>query len=183
MKTLFLILLTTFIVCPASCLAGLTDAEALAFLNKEVPSVFSQIAPLEQRDPQDFRSALDEAKEAAEKHAKLIANGETAAAAAAVKMYALDFAAISLADAFLLSTDETEKASLTVKLKARIAESFDQWLIVEQSRLRRLEAELAKLRSEISKAASDKTNVIEKDAASLIEECRQYQMKKKAGSK
>lgn len=83
----------------------------------------------------------------------------------------------------MLAADEAEKAKLTAKLRSLIAASFEQWAIVEQARVRRVETELAKLKAELQQARADKDKVIEKDAAALIEECRAYQKKKVAGKK
>ena len=163
--------------------ADMPDAEALAILKTNAPQIHAQVAPLEKNDPQDFRSALDEAKEAAAEHAKLTASGDTAAAAAYLKMYAIDFEAISVADDIVLATDEAEKAKLTAKLRTLITASIEQWAIVEQARVRRVEAELAKLKTELQQALADKGKVIEKDTATLIEECREYQAKKAARGK
>ena len=55
--------------------------------------------------------------------------------------------------------------------------------IVEQARVRRVEAELAKLKTELQQALADKDKVIEKDTAALIEQCREYQKKKAAAKK
>jgi hypothetical protein len=175
MKLFFLLLLTLH---AAFLHAELTDAETLTFLQKQTPELYQKVAPLEKSDPEDFRSAMDDAKKAATDHAALIAAGDTTTAAAYLKMYALDFQAITLADKIVLATDEAEKEKLTVKLKSIIAASVEQWTIVEQARIRRLEAELAKLKSEFEAAITDKSKVIEKDTASLIEECRDYQKQK-----
>ena len=175
MKTLFLLLLAY------SCTllhAELTDADALKFLQKETPKIYEQVAPLEKSDAEDFRSAMDDAKKAATDHAALIASGDTSTAAAYLKMYELDFQAIALADEIVLTSDEATKQSLTDKLKVVIAASLEQWAIVEQARIRRLEADLAKLKAEFNEAIQNKSKVIDKDTASLIEECRDYQKTK-----
>jgi hypothetical protein len=171
-----LCLIFTFCVTPLR--ADITDAEALLFLKKNAPEIHLKIAPLEKSDPQDFRSSLDEAKTAATDHAKLIAAGDTAAASAYLKMYAIDFTAISIADEIVQATDEAAKQRLTEKLKERIAASLEQWAIVEQARIRRMEAELAKLKADLQQALTDKAKVIDKDTAALIEECRAYQKQK-----
>jgi hypothetical protein len=175
-----LILLILALV-PALLRAQVTDADALAFLQKHAPEIHRQVAPLAKSDPQDFRSALDDAKAAAAEHAKFVAAGDTAAAAASLKMYALDFDAIGLADDIVQSKDDAETKQLTAKLREVIAASYEQWAIVEQARIRRMEAELAKLKTELQAALADKNGVVEKDTAALIEECREYQRKKNAG--
>ncbi len=154
--------------------AGATDAETLTFLETNAPEIHAKVAPLETSDPQDFRSAIDDAKVAAAEHTLLIAAGDPSTAAAYLKMYALDFAAISTADQFLRATDPTEKDRLTTKLNELISASYDQWTIVEQARVRRMEAELTKLKAELAKALADKPGVVKKDTAALIEESREY---------
>jgi hypothetical protein len=104
MKLILLILA----LAPALLRAQVTDADALAFLQKHAPEIHRQVAPLEKSDPQDFRSALDDAKQAAAKHAKFVAAGDSAAAAAGLKMYSLDFAAISIANDIVQSKDKAE---------------------------------------------------------------------------
>ena len=178
MKTLFYYF-AVLLACGPLRAADMPDAEALAFLKANAPQIHTQIAPLEKADPQDFRSAIDEAKEAAAEHGKFTASGDTAAAAAYLKMYAIDFEAIGVADDIVLATDEAEKARLTAKLRTLIAASFEQWAIVEQARVRRVEAELTKLKAELQQALADKDKVIEKDTAALIEECRAFQKSKR----
>lgn len=155
-----------------------TDAAALAFLATHAPQIHAQVAPLEKSAPEDFRSAIDDAKEAAAEHAKLTTSGDTATAAAYLKMYAIDFDAIGVADEIVLTTDEAEKAKLTAKLRTLIAASFEQWTIVEQARVRRVEAELARLKAELQQAVSDKEKVIDKDTAALIGESRAFHQSK-----
>jgi hypothetical protein len=173
-------ILLIFALMSAPLRAQVTDAGALAFLQKHAPEIHRQVAPLEKSDPQDFRSAIDDAKQAATEHAKFVAAGDTAAAAASLKMYALDFAAIGLADDIVQSKDDEETKQLTAKLREVISASCEQWAIVEQARIRRMEGELAKLKTELQAALADKNGVVEKDTAALIEECREYQRKKKA---
>lgn len=180
MKTIFLFLLAFL---PAFLHAELTDAETLAFLQKQTPEIYQQVAPLAKSDAADFRSAMDDARKAATDHAALIAHGDSSTAAAYLKMYEMDFQAITLADEIVSITDAAEKEKLTAKLKTLIAASLDQWTIVEQARIRRIEAELAKLKTEFQEATRDKTNVIDKDTAALIEECRNYQKQKQAKKK
>jgi hypothetical protein len=95
-------------------------------------------------------------------------------------MYRIDFAAISLSDQILRTSDADEKQKLTVRLRQLIAESFDQWIIVEQARIRRLEKELAGLKVDFQTALTDREKVIERDTLKLIEESRAYQAEKKA---
>ena len=182
MKTL-IHCLALLIICGPLCAADMTDADALAFLKTHAPEIHAQVAPLEMSAPQDFRSAIDDAKEAAAEHAKLTTSGDTATSTAYLKMYAIDFDAIGIADDIVLATDEAEKAKLTAKLRTLITASIEQWAIVEQARVRRVEAELAKLKTELQQALADKGKVIEKDTATLIEECREYQAKKAARGK
>ncbi len=180
MKILLLFFLA---LCPSLLHAEMSDAEALAFLKKDAPEVYQKVAPREKADPHDFRSAIDEAKAAATEQAKLLAAGDTTAAAAHLKMYVLDFKAITLADQIALNQNATETETLKQQLATLIAASLEQWAIVEQSRIRRLEAELNQLRTELKDTLSDKAKTIEKDTAALIEECRQYQKEKAAKAK
>ena len=46
------------------------------------------------------------------------------------------------------ATDEVEIQRLTATLKDRVAASLEQWAIVEQARIRRMEEELAELISQ-----------------------------------
>ena len=70
------------------------------------------------------------------------------------------------------------QATLTAMRRQRISESFDQWAIVEQARIRRMEKELATLKSDFQKAIANKEKVIETDTQKLIEESRAYQQTK-----
>lgn len=177
MKTLIHCLALMFVCGPLRA-ADMPDAEALAFLKTHAPQIHAQVAPLEMSAPQDFRSAIDDAKKAAAEYEKLTTSGDTATAAAHLKMYLMDFEAIGIADDIVLTADATEKTKLTAKLRTLIAASFEQWAIVEQARVRRVEAELTKLKAELQQTLADKDKVIEKDTAALIEECRAFQKSK-----
>lgn len=155
-----------------------TDADALAFLKKHAPEIHAEISTLKNSEPADYRSALDDARKAAAEHAKLIAAGDAKAAAACVKMYAIDFEAIGVADEIIASKDDAEKARLTTKLRGLIDASFEQWAVVEQARIQRLDRELAALKTDYQQAITDRTKVVERDTAQLIEESRAFQKSK-----
>ena len=176
---IYITTLIAFLATLPVAFAEITDTEALGFLKKNAPEIHAQVALLESKDPQDFRSAITEAKEAAEEHALLIAASDNDSAAAYLKMYQLDFAAIRTADAIVLSTDEKKRAQLTAELSDLIAASYDQWAIVEQARVKRMEAELTKMKAELAKALADKSGLVKRDVATLIEECSAYQQSKK----
>ncbi len=181
MKKLLLPLAITFIVIITAAL-GQTPAshavDALAFVQQHAPEVHSRLLQLQTTDDMDYRSALDEASQAAADHAKILATGDTAAAAAFVKMYVIDFRAISVSDKLVSATDEAEKAQLRIDLQKLIAQSFDQWIIVEQARIQRMERELAALKADFLKAQHEREKVIESDTDKLIEESRAYQQQK-----
>jgi hypothetical protein len=173
MKTilcLFTLLVLTLLPAPAQG----TDAEALAFLKTHTPKIFAALAALKDAEPDDYRSALDDARKAAADHAKFSAAGDTNAAAAAVKMYEIDFAAIGVADGIVASKNDTEKQRLTNKLRGLIDASFEQWIIVEQARIQRLDQELAALKSEVANAITNRAKVVSADTAQLIEESRTF---------
>ena len=86
--------------------------------------------------------------------------------------------AISVSDKLVLATDEPEKAQLRAELQKLIAQSFDQWIIVEQARIQRMEKELAALKADFQKAQHEREKVIESDTDKLIEESRAYQQQK-----
>lgn len=177
MKRLFHLLATlALLLLPAA--AQSTDADTVAFLKTHAPEIHAEISALKNSEPADYRSALDDARKAAAEHAKLIAAGDTKAAAACVKMYAIDFEAIGIADEIIASKDEAEKARLTTKLRGLIDASFEQWAIVEQARIQRLDKELAALKGDYQQAVADRAKVIERDTAKLIEESRAFQKAK-----
>jgi hypothetical protein len=177
MKTilcLFTLLVLPFM--PAT--AQSTDAEALAFLKTHAPKIFAEISALKDVEPADYRSALDDARKAAADCTKFTAAGDTNAAAAGVKMYEIDFAAIGVADEIVASKDDAEKQRLTDKLHGLIDASFEQWVIVEQARIRRLDKELAALKSEVTNAITNRAKVVAADTAQLIEESRTFRKNK-----
>ena len=100
-----------------SAAAQSIHADALTFLKKHAPEIHAEISALKNGEPADYRSALDDARKAAAEHAKLIATGDTKAAAACVKMYAIDFEAVGISDEIVASKDDAEKARLTTKLR------------------------------------------------------------------
>lgn len=155
-----------------------TDADALTFLKKHAPEIHAEISALKSSAPADYRSALDDARKAATEHAKLIAAGDTKAAAACVKMYATDFEAVGIADEIVASKDEAAKTRLTTKLRGLIDASFAQWTIVEQARIQRLDKELVALKTDYQQAVADRAKVVERDTAKLIEESRTFQKSK-----
>ena len=155
--------------------AEVTEADALAFLKQHAPEILNDITPLKTSDPADYQSALDDAKKATAEFAIIEAAGDTTAMTAYVKMYTLDYQAIDTADQLIAAKDEKEKVVLTTKLTELITASFDQWALVEQARVTRLEKELTNLKADLSQAVGHRAEVIEKDTAKLIEECRAYQ--------
>ena len=173
MKIILLLVLSTL------PLLAQTEADALAFLQKHQPTIHAKVAGLKSTDASDYDSAISEAKQAVQSYARITSAGDTVAAAAYLKMYALDFEAISLSDAYLATKDESDRNSLKAKLQQVITASFDQWTIVERARVRRLEAELAKAKAELEAAVADRDLVILSDTDSIIEESRAYQAAKK----
>ena len=163
---------------PAIALADVSEAEAIAFLKKHAPAIHAKVAPLKTSDPADYRSALDDAKKTAADFAKLEATGDQTATAACLKMYAIDYDAIDVSDAILATADAKEKERLTGKLRGLIDASFEQWAIVEQARIRRVEQELAKLKADLQAAITNREQVVERDTAKLIEESRAFQKTK-----
>lgn len=178
MNRLYTLLAALLLLLPAA--AQSTDAEALAFLQKHAPSIHAEITALKDTEPADYRDALDDACKAAAEFAKLEAAGDTRVTAAYLKMYELDFAAIGLADEIAACSDKTQITALTKKLHGLIDASFEQWAIVEAARIARLEKELAALKAEHADAIANRTRVVERDAASLIEESRAFQKSKAA---
>lgn len=177
MKLLLLLGLLAASLAPS--LRAQTDDDALAFLKQHAPEIHAKITSLKDRDPADYRDAMDEAQQAAADHAKIVASGDAAAASAFVKMYAIDFRAITISDAILASNDKAEQERLTAELRGIIDASFEQWAIVEQARVKRLENELANAKAGLEKAIRNRTKVVEEDTAKLIEESRAYQERKK----
>lgn len=157
-----------------------TDAEALAFLKKHAPKVHAQIVVLEKAEPADYRDALADARKAAAEFAKLETARDAAATAAYLKMYELDFEAIGVADDIVASTDAAETERLTKRLRGLLDASFEQWAIVEQARIARLEKELAALKQEHATAVANRAKVVDGDTAKLIEESRAFQKSKRA---
>ncbi len=178
MKTLITFLLCMVIQTIAQ--AETTEADALAFLKKHAPDIHAKLTALKSADAADYANALEDAIQATEEHAKIEASGDTEAAAAHVKMYRIDFAAIALSDQILRTKDESEKQVLTTQLRQLISDSFDQWTIVEQARIRRIEKELNNLKTDLQKAITDRDKVIDSDTQKLIEESKAYQATKKA---
>ena len=177
MKPLFqLIAALSLLLLPAA--AQSTDAEALAFLKKHAPKIHAEISALEKSGPADYRSALDDARKAAADYAKLETAGDAKAAAAYLKMYAIDFEAIGIADEIVARKDAAESERMTKKLRGVIDASFEQWAIVEQARIQRLDKELAALKGDYQQAVADRAKVIERDTAKLIEESRAFQKAK-----
>lgn len=179
MNKLLTLLASLLLLLPLGASGEPGDAEALTFLKKHAPEILTEITKLKATAAADYRSALDDARKAAADYGKLEAAGDTAAAAAYVKMYAIDFDAIGVADDIVASKDEAEKTRLTQKLRELIAASFDQWTKVEQARVRRIEKELAGLKSDLQTALREREKVIESDTARLIGESKSHQAAKK----
>ncbi len=177
MKTIrHLLAALALLLLPAA--AQSTDAEAFAFLQKHAPKIHAELAALKAAAPADYRDALDDARKAAADYAKLEAAHDPAAAAAFLKMYAIDFEAISVADDIVASKGATETERLTKQLRGLIEASFEQWAIVEQARIARLEKELAALKTEHTAAVANRAKVVDGDTAKLIEESRAFQKTK-----
>ena len=177
MKTIQTILATlALLALPAA--AQSTDAEALAFLQKHAPKIHAKISALQKTGPADYRDALDEARKAAADFAKIESAGDAPATTAFLKMYEIDFEAISVADQIVASEDAAETALLTKKLRGLIDASFEQWAIVEQARIARLEKELAALKTEHAGAIAKRAKVVDDDTAKLIDESRAFQKSK-----
>lgn len=174
----FIARLIAILLVPAFANAQATDAEALAFLKKHAPPIHAEAVALKTTDPLDYSSVMEDARKAAADYAKLEAAGDTAAAAAYLKMYTTDFAATSVADELVLVKDDAEKDRLTKKLRQLIADSFDQWATVEEARVRRLEKEIAALKTDLQAALKHRERIITSDTAKLIEECKAHQAKK-----
>lgn len=175
MKLLIALLLT---LCPVALRAELSESDALAFLRKHAPEILHKVAPLKTNAPEDYLSALDDAKKAAADYTKIETAGDAAAAAAYLKMYALDYAAIEVADEIVAAAGTADTERLTKKLRTLIDASFEQWAIVEQARIQRMETELTKLKADLGQAISGRGKVVESDTAKLIEECRTFQQSK-----
>lgn len=158
--------------------AAASDDDTLRFLEKNAPEIHRDILALKSTQPEDYRSSLDEAAQAASEHAKLVADHETAAAAACIKMYIIDFAAIGLGDDIAASTDKAELSQLTIKLRQLIAASFVHWEEVEAARLRRLEKNLAAIKNDYQEAVKNRDKVIDSDTAELIKECQERKNRK-----
>ncbi len=171
---IFLLLSLTAFPCPAQ-----SEAEALAFVKQHHPAIHQKILTLKTTAPEDYQNALDDAIKATTDHQKILASGDAAAATAFLKMYDIDFAAIALSDQYLAAQTDPERTALKQQLQTKIAESFDQWLIVERSRVQRLEAELAKAKASVEEAARHREKVIAEDTEALLEESRTYQKSKK----
>ena len=164
MKVLFALLL----ILPAQLFAKDSDADTLTFLKTHCPEIHAEIVLLAEADPDDYRSAMDDATGATATYAAFVAAEDTPTARASLKMYEIDFEAIGIADELTLTTDKAKKESLTKQLRLLIDASFSQWAIVEQARLRRLENEISELKAELEKTISDRKNVIESDLQVLI---------------
>jgi hypothetical protein len=173
MKTLLPLIAALSLLLPAA--GQSTDSEALAFLKTHAPKIHAEISALKDSEPSDYRSALDDAQEAAADHAKLAAAGDTKAAVACLKMYEIDYEAIAIADKIVATKAPIESEQLTKQLRGLIDASFAQWAIVEQARVERLEKQLAALKTELTDALANRAKVVEGDTAKLIEECRTFQ--------
>lgn len=158
--------------------AELTDTQVLAFLQKNTPEIYAELSALKKSDPEDYRDAMQEATAAATEHARLVKIGDNSAKAF-LQMYALDYQAINEADKIVMSKDLAEKERAQEKLKTLIAESLEQWLIVEQARILRMENELTKIKNEMATVLADKNKVIAHDVEALMKECQLYQKNKK----
>ena len=154
------------------------DAASLEFLRKNAPAIHTIILSLKDGEPEDYRSAMSDAAEAAADHAALSAAGDSKAAEARLRMYVIDFDAIGVADEIAACKDEAKLPELKTKLRALIDASFAQWAIVEDARIRRMEKELAALKTAYADAVNRRAEVVESDAATLIEECREFQKNK-----
>lgn len=176
MKLLLLLLFTL----PFQLIAQSSDSEALTFLKTNRPEIHAAIIELKVTDPTDYRNALDHACIATADHARIVATGDTSAAAAYLKMYQIDFDAIGVADELAQTTDEAKKETLTQELRVLIDASFSQWALVEQARIKRLEKELAMLKVDLQKKISDRKNVVESDAQLLIREAKEDSQKTSA---
>ncbi len=174
MKLLTTLAALALLLAPA--LAQDADMAAIAFLQKHAPKIHADIAALKTTAPADYRSALDDAAKAAADYAKLA--DDPKAASAFLKMYALDFEAVGIADAIVASNDAAQTERLTKQLRGLIDASFEQWAIVEQARIARLEKELAVLKTEHAAAVASRAKVVDTDAAKLIEESRAFQKSK-----
>ena len=175
MKPLLTLLIASF----AISLFAESDDAALAFLKQHAGDIYTKITSLRDRDPDDYRDAMDDAQKAAADYAKIEATGDTAVAVAYVKMYHLDFQAITLSDQIIATTDKVEQQRLTQQLRELISQSFEQWIIVEQARVKRLEGELADVKAKLDHTLHDRAKAVDEDTAKLIEETRAYQAKKK----
>ena len=172
--------LTISLLCLLGCttLHAQSEAEALDFVKKHHAAIHEKITALKTRAPEDYQSAIEDAIRATADHARIEAAGDKEAAAALVKMYAFDFAAITLSDQYLAAKTDSERDSLKQQLRSKIAESYDQWVIVERSRLKRLEAELQKAKTAFEDAVKSRDEVITEDTEALIEESRAFQTDK-----
>lgn len=175
MKTLIITLL-----CLLSCatLHAQSEAEALDFVKAHHPAIHDKIVALKTTAPDDYQSALDDAEKAAADYARIEASGDKPAMEAFIKMYAIDFAAVTLSDKYLRATNDKDRADLKAQLRVKIAESFDCWVIVERARVKRLEAELAKAKVAIENAVTNREKVITDDTEALINESADYQKTK-----
>ena len=151
-----------------------SEGESLSFLQKHHPAIHAKLQALKTTNRADYDSAIAEAEKAATDYARIEQAGDQPAATAFLKMYALDFEAVSLYDQFLTATDEIQRKEFKAKLRDVIAASFDQWQIVERARIKRLESELARVKAELETAVENRDTVITDDTEAVIEESRAY---------
>ena len=155
-----------------------SETEALSFLQKHHPAIHAKLQSLKSTDRADYDNAIAEAEKAATDFARIEQAGDQTAAAAFLKMYALDFEAVSLSDQFLSASDDSQRQALKEKLRGVVAASFDHWEIVERARIKRLEAELTRVKAELETAVKNRDTVIKDDTDALIEESRAYRASK-----
>ena len=153
------------------------EAETLAFLKKHDAEIHAFLLDLRQNDRADYRSALADAKIAAREHRNLI-EFDAAGAAAYLEMYRIDFEAIGVADQIVLTDDEDRRQELRGELRKLIALSFDQWVIFERAKLRKLAADVESMQQSLAADIKNKSAVVDHDIDALIAESRKYQKEK-----
>ncbi len=172
--------LIIFITYSLSLLSGRSgESETLKFLQESAPDVHQELAQLKIAEPDVYNETLNEAVEMHAEYNRVIRFSRKGAAAY-LEMYLIDFDAVWYSDEIAKSRDKLKINELTEELSKLISDSFDQWMIYEQEKLKKIAADLEVAAKNLDQNARNKSEIVKDDTHTLIEQSREYLKKSKA---
>ena len=162
-------------------ITGRTEAEIQVYLEKHAPEIAEEARRLKPRHPSDYREVIDEARRAIAEFTK-VNRFSPEGARAYWEMYRTDFEAVWYSDQIAEKRKGIESDELKTELKKLIGQSFDYWLIYEKSKLKKIQADLARAETQLKQHEVNRLEIIAEDTESLIEESRRYLKEKKTGT-